>query len=568
MWYFVIILIIIIIVCIFFVILHGRKSGGTEEDFNKISEWLRYDRDLLDKIFDNLGIYKNDYINSILIINNRFNNLQRLIYNYGEKIENIRQVRNLRNNDRNNDSFSKIFYYDGLRKIGIVNEYIGAELDASVKILTKMIKNTLTKIYFETTIKYFNEIHYLPLTNDQIILILNNINVISNIQNDSNNIIINNIDYNDFKKDMSIYDFNKQNIEKFYIKFLFILNNNIQPANRVSGVIITIIKTYLGIVIRCVKQNVPIIVNTVKNINQLNSNTNIANKTSKQYDGIVTLYKKTGRTNIFSNQNDLTVQYFYNSGDRIKNYINFYDNICDSFYIDNRAQPGQSFIINYINENYIHYNDDDDENLTNLDKFKLIKQRKNEIYKFYNSDNEINLKYNDDIRLVNGINNNNNPDGVGIDLEGDDEGSIKTYVRKFCNDPTETNYWKIFNNYIKNQTSDDTSPIEVYPRKGVQNHCKVTYISKSEYDSKPKEDMKNKNPDMKDFSNIYGVIYGNEYNIAKTHKLFCKEKNFIYDKEYNTMEKENPIQLGPDVVYYNNGVWMTSIKNGLISSFQ
>ena len=34
------------------------------------------------------------------------------------------------------------------------------------------------------------------------------------------------------------------------------------------------------------------------------------------------------------------------------------------------------------------------------------------------------------------------------------------------------------------------------------------------------------------------------------------------------MELKNPIKLGPDVVYYNNGVWMTSIKNGIISSFQ
>jgi hypothetical protein len=61
MWYFVIILIIIIIVCIFFVILFGKKSGGTEGDYNLIKDTIEQDIILINKIFVSDGIVKKTY---------------------------------------------------------------------------------------------------------------------------------------------------------------------------------------------------------------------------------------------------------------------------------------------------------------------------------------------------------------------------------------------------------------------------------------------------------------------------------------------------------------------------
>lgn len=545
MWYFVIILIIIIIVCIFFVILLGKKSGGTEEDAELIDEYIINDSTKIIDIYNNLGEYKNLYTAEKNIIMQNFRDLYNKIKSTFLNINNLNDIKNLDDINRN-DTFSKIFYFMGFVK----NKAIGATyyIGLIVPVLESNIKKLLTKIYFETTLKYFKKIHYLRF-NDEI----NGHEHIKTIyiENICNNIIELNfldIDYSLFNNNIPIFEYNKNNINEFINKLKSL--NIEQQYKRWLNLIIS----YLNTSKQCIYFDINIENNTLDNILKSAEylQTKLGRAVAYNRKTFFELYKK---SLVIINFNDInindTVRIFYDSPDLLNNFNNFYDNICENFTIGNDVH-GISNIVNYINNCYDNYKDKDNNiNLTYLDKFKIIKSRKNTIYKYYNQNNEIKPKYI----------SNADPDGVGIDLDDVNvEGSIGKFIEKIkvkqngITVQTNNNYWMIFTLLLEGLAEyDDTSPIEVYPRTKEQKYCKVDYTAT--------EPTKKTTPDTKDFMNIQGIIQGEKKNIAITHKRFCKQFGFIYDKEYEQQELKNLIKLGPSVTYYNNGIWMAHITN-------
>jgi hypothetical protein len=247
--------------------------------------------------------------------------------------------------------------------------------------------------------------------------------------------------------------------------------------------------------------------------------------------------------NEFKQRNEI-VNLFYKNN-LVDNFREYYKNVSENFDI---TDVNSATIQVYI-DNYIHYNHVDDKpNITNIEKFELIKYRKNIIYKYYNQNKEIKPKYISDV----------DPDGVRIILEHDIPNSITQFIEKIkvkqngITVQTNNNYWMIFTLLLEGLAEyDNTSPIEVYPRIKEQKRCQVEYTN----DKSTKKQIIGAG----DFMNIQGVIQGDEKNIAITHKRFCEQFGFIYDKKYKDMELNNPIKLGPDVTYYNNGIWMASI---------
>jgi len=546
MWYFVIILIIIIVVCIFFVILLGKKSGGTEKDAELIDEYIINDSTKIIDIYNNLGEYKNLYTAEKNIIMQNFRDLYSKIKSTFLNINNLNDIKNLDDINRN-DTFSKIFYFMGFVK----NKAIGSTyyIGLIVPVLESNIKKLLTKIYFETTLKYFKKIHYLRF-NDEIDG-HEHIKTIY-IENICNNIIELNfldIDYSLFNNNIPIFEYNKNNINEFINKLKSL--NIEQQYKRWLNLIIN----YLNTSKQCIYFDINIENNTLDNILKSAKylQTKLGRDVPYNHKTFFELYKKSLVIINFTdiNIND-TVRIFYDSPDLLNNFNNFYDNICENFTIGNGVN-GISNIVNYINNCYDNYKDKDNNiNLTYLDKFKIIKSRKNTIYKYYNQNNEIKPKYI----------SNADPDGVGINLDDANvEGSIGKFIEKIkvkhngVPVQTNNNYWMIFTLLLEGLAEyDNTSPIEVYPRIKEQKYCKVDYTAT--------EPTKKTTPDTKDFMNIQGIIQGEKKNIAITHKRFCKQFGFIYDKnEYEKDELNDKIKLGPDVIYYNNGIWMASITN-------
>jgi hypothetical protein len=524
----------------------GKKTGGTEKDAELIDEYIINDSTKIIDIYNNLGEYKNLYTAEKNIIMQNFRDLYSKIKSTFLNINNLNDIKNLDDINRN-DTFSKIFYFMGFVK----NKAIGSTyyIGLIVPVLESNIKKLLTKIYFETTLKYFKKIHYLRF-NDEIDG-HEHIKTIY-IENICNNIIKLNfldIDYSLFNNNIPIFEYNKNNINEFINKLKSL--NIEQQYKRWLNLIIN----YLNTSKQCIYFDINIENNTLDNILKSAKylQTKLGRDVPYNHKTFFELYKKSLVIINFTdiNIND-TVRIFYDSPDLLNNFNNFYDNICENFTIGNGVN-GISNIVNYINNCYDNYKDKDNNiNLTYLDKFKIIKSRKNTIYKYYNQNNEIKPKYI----------SNADPDGVGINLDDANvEGSIGKFIEKIkvkhngVPVQTNNNYWMIFTLLLEGLAEyDNTSPIEVYPRIKEQKYCKVDYTAT--------EPTKKTTPDTKDFMNIQGIIQGEKKNIAITHKRFCKQFGFIYDKnEYEKDELNDKIKLGPDVIYYNNGIWMASITN-------
>ena len=583
MWYFVIILIIIIVVCIFFVILFGKKSGGTEGDYDLIKDAINKDIILIDKIFVSDGVVRThitDKLNEILVKIRRF-------------VETYKSVKDINNDNPLYTSLDKLFYFPRFLKISyksITDEYeiIFIDINKIVQELVIYTKQQLCKKYFKDTLTYFRTQG-----------IINNImresfiNIFDNLC--TFDVIYDIIDYslftfyNNTLSTIGVY--NKDNMLIFIQKL-----QTINALNIVDNAGVPIYENKLIIIINNLNiyelcklnpnydkdktnyiKNICNVINSIDAQTGLNYNTKLTtnniNKIIDIYDNIFLIgfnIDKVNEAYIAANIPNLNYSLIFDNADPkmygdefklrngivnlfyknnlIDNFREYYKNVSENFDINDV----DSVTIQTYIDNYRHYSHIDDKpNITNIEKFELIKKRKNIIYKYYNQNNEIKPKYI----------SNADPDGVGINLDDANiEGSIGKFIEKIkvkqngITVQTNNNYWMIFTLLLEGLAEyDNTSPIEVYPRIKEQKYCKVDYTAT--------EPTKKTTPDTKDFMNIQGIIQGEKKNISITHKRFCKQFGFIYDKEYEQQELKNLIKLGPSVTYYNNGIWMAHITN-------
>lgn len=587
MWYFVIILIIIIVVCIFFVILFGKKSGGTEGDYDLIKDAINKDIKLINKIFVSDGVVKKHIIDK----------LDEILVNIRRSVETYKSVKDINNDNPLYTSLDKLFYFPRFLKISYKitmydYEELFTDINKIVKELVIYTKQQLCKKYFKDTLTYFKTEGIVNNT------IRNSfINIFDNLC--TFDVIYNIIDYSlfTFYNDtlLTIEVYNKDKILIFIQKLKDINALNIVNAD---GVQIQTHKNKLIIIINNLNiyelckfnnnynkdktnyiKNICNVINSINVQTRLNYNTELTtdniNKIIDIYDNIFLIGFNIDKVNEaynavhinildytqifaddnntlygteFKNRNDM-VNIFYNTNDLTSNFYQYYENISENFDVTAPAVVDSNSIQAYIIHYYDYKHVDDNPHLSIVDKFKIIKSRKNTIYKYYNQNNEIKPKYI----------SNADPDGVGINLDDANvEGSIGKFIEKIkvkhngVPVQTNNNYWMIFTLLLEGLAEyDNTSPIEVYPRIKGQKRCQVEYIN----DKSTKKQIIG----AKDFMNIQGVIQGDEKNIAITHKRFCEQFGFIYDKKYKDMELNNPIELGPNVTYYNNGIWMASI---------